>query len=92
MSPETAKFIPKFIEAVEAGHIRLPVEELPRCDNVTCPKCVFNCICDDFTDAIDQCTYSQRWNTAYYQFIQPYINYKESSIRDFKLKYPELFI
>ena len=92
MSPETIEFIPKFIEAVEAGHIRFFIKKLPRCNDIPCSKCAFHCVCDDFTDAIDQGTYSQRWNTAYYQFIQPYINYKESSIRDFKLKYPELFI
>ena len=92
MSPETAKFIPKFIEAVEAGHIKFFIEESPRCDNIACSKCAFYCMCEDFTDAIDQGTYTQRWNTAYYQFIQPYINYKESSIKTFKLKYPELFI
>lgn len=92
MSPETAKFIPKFIEAVEAGHIKLSSKEPPKCDHITCVECAFDCLCEYFADATDQGAYSQRWNTSYRQFIKPYINHKKSSIEDFKLKYPELFI
>lgn len=92
MRSETVEFIPKFIEAVEAGHIKLSSKEPPKCDHITCVECAFDRLCEYFADATDQGTYSQRWNTSYQLFIQPYINYKKSSIRDFKLKYPELFI
>ena len=92
MSPETVKFIPKFIEAVEAGYIKLSSKEPPKCDHITCVECAFDCLCEYFADATDQGTYSQRWNTSYQLFIQPYINHKKSSITNFKLKYPELSI
>lgn len=94
MSPETVKFIPKFIEAVEAGHIKLSSKELPKCDHTICGECAFNCLCEYFTDSINhrKGTYAQRWNISYQLFIQPYINYKKSSIANFKLKYPELFV
>ena len=88
MSPETAKFIPKFIEAVEAGHIKLFAKKYPRCCDGGCFRCIFSCVCEDFTNANNH----GKWNTSYRQFIKPYINHKKSSIEDFKLKYPELFI
>ena len=56
MSPETAKFIPKFIEAVEAGHIKLSSKEPPKCDHITCVECAFDCLCEYFADATDQGT------------------------------------
>ena len=92
MSPETVEFIPKFIEAVEAGHIKLSSKEPPKCDHTVCVECAFNHLCEYFAEATDQGTYAHRWNTSYQLFIQPYINYKKSSIANFKLKYPELFI
>ena len=92
MSPETVKFIPKFIEAVEAGHIKLSSKELPKCDHTICVECAFDRLCEYLAEATDQGTYAQRWNTSYQLFIQPYINHKKSSIANFKLKYPELFI
>ena len=92
MSPETIEFIPKFIEAVEAGHIKLFAKKYPRCDDVSCIRCIFDCVCDDFTNVNNHGTFLQRWNTSYRQFIKSYINHKKSSIEDFKLKYPELFV
>ena len=92
MSPETVKFIPKLIEAVEAGHIKLFPKEPPKCNHIICVECAFDSLCEHLADATDQGTYLQRWNTSYQLFIQPYINHKKSSIANFKLKYPELFV
>lgn len=89
MSTETTKFIPKLIEA---GHIKFFIKEFPRCNDISCSICVFDCVCEHFADAIDQGTYTHRWNTSYHRFIQPYIKHEKFSIANFKLKYPELFI
>ena len=91
MSPETAKFIPKFIEAVEAGHIVIENKSKLHCFDSPCKDCNFYLHCEEFARLSGKLS-QENWNTSYQLFIQPYINYKESSIRDFKLKYPELFI